>query len=32
MPEGRDPKKWQSAGFDKTKTRGFDGKVKERAK
>jgi len=30
MPESRDPKKWQSAGFDKTKTRGFNGKVRER--
>lgn len=32
MPEGRDPKKWQSAGFDRTKTRGFDGKIRERVK
>jgi len=32
MPETRDPKKWQSAGFDKTRSRGFDGKVRERAK
>lgn len=26
----RSPRKWQSAGFDRTKTRGFNGKVRER--
>jgi hypothetical protein len=30
MAEGRDPKRWQSAGFDRSKTRGFNGKVRER--
>jgi 5-methylcytosine-specific restriction endonuclease McrA len=30
LPEGRDPKRWQSAGFDRSKTRGFNGKVRER--